>query len=215
MQNKLWDKKHCQSLISKILRWTITESIYGQQIGAEKPLDVFLPASSSWFNMKKRKAVKLWLYLRQVSMTVRASSTASSASWLCLLRAAKAAANPSWKTTSQRSTLSGTQSALYVGWVFHWGFEGCLNVCCIWQKIKSSSLVCKNVVLRIFSGQRITYIWELIGILWENLCQQTKVNVQFSSNILNVFPSLVNWIFWDLCCLLVRKPNQFYSDRLT
>lgn len=54
----------------------------------------------------------------QVSMTGRASSTASSASWLCLLPAVRAAASPSWKTTSQLSTLSGTRSASSVGWVF-------------------------------------------------------------------------------------------------
>lgn len=77
----------------------------------------------------------------QVSMTVKASSTASSASWLCSLPAVKAAASPFWKTTSQLSTLSGTRSASYVGWVSVplWGLKDVSinNVCCVLQNICS------------------------------------------------------------------------------
>lgn len=66
----------------------------------------------------KKVCLKLWPCFLQVSMTVRASSTANSAFWLCLLLAVKAAANLFWKTTSQLSTLFGIHSALSVGWVF-------------------------------------------------------------------------------------------------
>lgn len=59
----------------------------------------------------------LLLFLLQASTTVTASSTASSASWLCLHHAVKAAVSPSWKTTYRLSTLCGTRSVLYVGWV--------------------------------------------------------------------------------------------------
>lgn len=68
-----------------------------------------------------KKQLKLLVpFLQQASMTVTASSTASSASWLCLRRAVKAAVSPFWKTTYQLSTLCGTHSVSYVGWVFLW-----------------------------------------------------------------------------------------------
>lgn len=122
---------------------------------------------------------------------MRASSTASSASWLCLPHAVKAAASPFWKTTSQLSTLSGTHSALYVGWVIT--LASINNVCCVWQ----------------------TFAWCLATLGKIPEFNSRPVCYVCSSHSFSLSESRVGWRHYRIYVLYVSYCNKFHENTKT